>query len=315
MPQKDWVSKALKEHLISYRKHLWTDEQIKRIAKWAKFEPNKSVLDVGCGLGYLGYLFSPYFKQGSYQGIDISTKLLEDAEVNFSKMDLGIDYHFEEGDCYNLQFEDNSFDFVMCQTVLMHLEFPQKALDEMYRVLIPGGTMLCLEPDNSTSEVKENYCSVHEYTIDEKMLIKRVALHRIAGQKILKRGDWGLGTKLPELFYKSGLSEIDMKQNEKINFIVPPYDRAENQQWHDWAKNYEKSKKTTKLKLNKIHKEEFLAGGGSEYLYRKYRKMIKKYSNLSEKLIDAFKAEELFSCYGPHLLFACRGFKPHMKDK
>lgn len=310
MPKKDWSSKELKAHLVSYRKHLWSEEQIERIAKWAKFEPGKAVLDVGCGLGYLGFIFSSYFKGGSYQGIDISTKLLEDADENFSKMDLDIYYQFEEGDCYKLKYDDNSFDLVMCQTVLMHLEFPQKALNEMFRVLKPGGTMLCLEPDNSTSEIKESYSSVFEYTIAEKMILKRVALHRIAGQKILKRGDWGLGTKLPELFYKAGLNQIDMKQNEKINFMVPPYDRPENKQCHDWAKNYEKSKKAVNLKLNKTHKEEFLAGGGSEYLYRKYRNLLKKNSNLSKKNITAFINSELFICSGPHLLFACRGFKP-----
>jgi len=201
---------------------------------------------------------------------------------------------------------------VMCQTVLMHLEFPQKALNEMFRVLKPGGTMLCFEPDNSTSEVKENYSSVQEYTIEEKMLIKRVALHRIAGQKILKRGDWGLGTKLPELFYNAGLTDIDMKQNEKINFMVPPYDRPENQMWHNWAENYDKQNKSKFSRINKTHKEEFLAGGGSDYLYRKYRKMIKKYDYMSDKLLDAFRKRELFSCYGPHLLFACRGFKTEM---
>lgn len=46
------------------------------------------------------------------------------------------------GDVHALPFEDSSFDIVLCVEVLEHLHTPQKALDEMRRVLRPGGTLL-----------------------------------------------------------------------------------------------------------------------------------------------------------------------------
>ncbi len=46
------------------------------------------------------------------------------------------------GDAHTLTFKDNSFEFILCTEVLEHLHTPQKAIDEMKRVLKPGGTLI-----------------------------------------------------------------------------------------------------------------------------------------------------------------------------
>jgi SAM-dependent methyltransferase len=46
------------------------------------------------------------------------------------------------GDAQALGIGDATFDTVLCTEVLEHLTEPQKALDELYRVLCPGGTLL-----------------------------------------------------------------------------------------------------------------------------------------------------------------------------
>jgi SAM-dependent methyltransferase len=45
-------------------------------------------------------------------------------------------------DAHALALADASFDVVLCTEVLEHLREPQRAIDEMYRVLKPGGTLL-----------------------------------------------------------------------------------------------------------------------------------------------------------------------------
>ena len=47
---------------------------------------------------------------------------------------------------YDIPFEDNSFEIVLCLSVLEHLEDPKKALREMHRVLKPNGTILVSVP-------------------------------------------------------------------------------------------------------------------------------------------------------------------------
>jgi SAM-dependent methyltransferase len=46
------------------------------------------------------------------------------------------------GDAHSLPFEDNSFGHIICTEVLEHLHTPQKAVDEMYRVLKPEGSLI-----------------------------------------------------------------------------------------------------------------------------------------------------------------------------
>ncbi len=46
------------------------------------------------------------------------------------------------GDAQALGIRDASFDVVLCTEVLEHLPEPQRAIDEMYRVLVPGGQLL-----------------------------------------------------------------------------------------------------------------------------------------------------------------------------
>ena len=49
-------------------------------------------------------------------------------------------------DALNLPYQDNSVDAIYCEAVLEHLEDPQKAVLEMYRVLKPGGKAICITP-------------------------------------------------------------------------------------------------------------------------------------------------------------------------
>lgn len=47
-----------------------------------------------------------------------------------------IDFQY---DVHDMQFPSDSFDIVVCNAVLEHVPWPQKAVDELYRVLKPGG--------------------------------------------------------------------------------------------------------------------------------------------------------------------------------
>ena len=50
------------------------------------------------------------------------------------------------GSVYELPFEDESFETVLCMVVMEHLEYPPKAIAEMHRVLKPGGRILVSVP-------------------------------------------------------------------------------------------------------------------------------------------------------------------------
>jgi ubiquinone/menaquinone biosynthesis C-methylase UbiE len=101
-------------------------------------KPNQSVLDIGCGNGRLLNLF-----EGTpldYTGIDSSNELIKIARKNHG--DQGVFIH---GNALALPFEDNSFDVVFSIAVIHHIPskgFRKQFVDEAYRVLKPGGTMI-----------------------------------------------------------------------------------------------------------------------------------------------------------------------------
>jgi ubiquinone/menaquinone biosynthesis C-methylase UbiE len=70
-------------------------------------------------------------------GIDITSKAVELAKKRLQL--LGLNAEIFEADAENLPFKDNYFDFITSYGVLHHTPNTQKSIDEVYRVLKPGG--------------------------------------------------------------------------------------------------------------------------------------------------------------------------------
>jgi len=106
----------------------WIVEKIRRLA------PNtKSVLDVGCGAGFI----SNHLARAKYEvsAIDLSENSLAVAK---QKDETGtVNYIY--ADAYQLPFSNASFDCIVSTDFLEHVSEPQKVLKEIYRVLKPGG--------------------------------------------------------------------------------------------------------------------------------------------------------------------------------
>ena len=109
----------------------WRDKASKHIY-------GKRVLDLGSGTGAAFSVLSNY----EVIAIDPDEKMLE---LNkFSNKIIG--------SCENLPFPDNSFDSVYCAFVWRNLNNPIKGLNEVHRVLRPGGKFILLDmtrPKNS----------------------------------------------------------------------------------------------------------------------------------------------------------------------
>ena len=95
--------------------------------------PNFSVLDIGCSTGYLTKYYASQFNY--VIGIDIDENAIKYARTHNSGQNL----KYEIGDSLNLDFPDNSIDIVICTHIYEHVPDPKQMMNQIYRVLKPGG--------------------------------------------------------------------------------------------------------------------------------------------------------------------------------
>jgi SAM-dependent methyltransferase len=122
----------------------------------AQVAGGKRVLDAGCGLGY-GIEILRAAGAAEVFGVDLSAEAVEEAQRRIE--DAG---EVRQGDVRNLEFDDQSFDLVVCFETIEHVEEPQSALAEFRRVLRPGGVLLLSSP-NADAYPAGNEHHVREY--------------------------------------------------------------------------------------------------------------------------------------------------------
>ncbi|MGA2427700.1 MAG: methyltransferase domain-containing protein [Candidatus Acidiferrum sp.] len=104
--------------------------------------PQASVLEVAPGPGYFAIELA---KLGGYQviGLDISQTFVEIARANAAEARVKVD--FRRGNASSMPLPDATFDFLLCRAAFKNFTEPARALQEMHRVLKPGGQGLIID--------------------------------------------------------------------------------------------------------------------------------------------------------------------------
>ena len=130
------------------------------------------VLEIGCGLGTDGAQFAE--AGADYTGIDLTEAAVELARRRFELFDLP--GTFKTADAESLSFPDESFDLVYSHGVLHHTPDTGKAIQEIHRVLRPGGRAVVMLYHRGSYNYRVN-----------------ISVLRRAGAQLLK---WETGIKL-----------------------------------------------------------------------------------------------------------------------
>jgi SAM-dependent methyltransferase len=173
--------------------------------------PGHRLLDVACGTGVVARLAAPMVgASGKVAGIDLNAGMVEVAAQHAPT--AGPTVEWRQGDAESLPFEDSAFDFVLCQQGLQFMPDKTRALQEMHRVLAPGGLLaLCVWKSIEHSPCNMATAQSLKIHIGEraaKMLHAPFAL-----------GDADL---LHDLIEGAGFCDIEMRTAEITRRMLPP---------------------------------------------------------------------------------------------
>jgi ubiquinone/menaquinone biosynthesis C-methylase UbiE len=121
--------KDLKEHQVLAR----------RVAD--ELPAGAKVLEVAPGPGYFAIELAKLGRDVTC--LDISKTFVEIAQRNAAEAHVKVD--FQQGNASGMPFPDGSFDFLLCRAAFKNFSEPVRALQEMCRVLKPGGKALIID--------------------------------------------------------------------------------------------------------------------------------------------------------------------------
>jgi SAM-dependent methyltransferase len=104
----------------------------KNLGQQARAHLRGRLIDIGCGTKPYRPLFVPFVTE--HVGVDHEATFHDKSNIDLY------------GTAYEIPVPDGSFDSAVCTAVLEHLEEPERALRECYRVLKPGGVAVYSVP-------------------------------------------------------------------------------------------------------------------------------------------------------------------------
>ncbi|HSJ12114.1 MAG TPA: methyltransferase domain-containing protein [Gillisia sp.] len=128
--------------------------------------------------------------------------------LDYTTTDLNSPLADIKADICQLPFEDDSYDFILCNHVLEHIPDDTKAMRELYRVLKPGGTAILQIPQDLSRET----------TFEDNTITSQKERARIFGQydhvRVYGRDYFNklreIGFKVEEVDYSSTLTSVEI---------------------------------------------------------------------------------------------------------
>ncbi|MFY0543056.1 demethylmenaquinone methyltransferase [Brevibacillus sp. H7] len=130
-------------NVISFGSHIaWRNYTMKQM----NIRPGQSAIDVACGTcDWTISLAHAVGKEGRVVGLDFSQNMLDVGAYKVAKEGVGQTVQLVNGDAMKLPYEDNTFDYATIGFALRNVPDIQTVLNEMCRVVKPGGKVVSLE--------------------------------------------------------------------------------------------------------------------------------------------------------------------------
>lgn len=183
--------------------------------KWRRYVVNKAgdpegraTLDLATGTGDIAALMRASYPAATVVGGDFALNMLSEAKKRFGSS--GIHWHACDANC--LPFDDNTFDSVTFGYLLRNVDDTLRVLKEVYRVLIPGGRVVCL--DTTPPQKNITYPFVRFYFKYGIPIMGRLIADDEAAYAYLTGStmDFHSAEELADLFSEAGLVQVGYKK-------------------------------------------------------------------------------------------------------
>ncbi len=139
-----WDKWAVSMDREDWRNDFLRDAQ-RRVISLLNIRPDVHFLDIGCGTGWaVGQVAGLADHQGLFYGVDLSPKMIEKAKANFADEN---NIFFLQANVESIPLDSDFFDILICTNSFHHYPGPEKALDEIHRLLKSGGRVYILDPN------------------------------------------------------------------------------------------------------------------------------------------------------------------------
>ncbi|MCM3396624.1 demethylmenaquinone methyltransferase [Oceanobacillus profundus] len=194
--------------IISFQRHVaWRKDVMKRM----QVKKGSKALDVCCGTGDWSIsLAEAVAKEGTVIGLDFSKNMLSIAKKKQQELKLD-QLELVHGNAMELPFDDNTFDYVTIGFGLRNVPDYMTVLKEMYRVVKPGGKVLCLETSQPTLiGFRQGYYLYFRFIMP---LFGKLFAKSYKEYSWLQESakDFPGKTELKQMFLDAGFSHVEMK--------------------------------------------------------------------------------------------------------
>ncbi|ASJ53420.1 demethylmenaquinone methyltransferase [Brevibacillus formosus] len=196
-------------NVISFGSHIaWRNYTMKQM----NIQPGHTALDVACGTAdWTIALAKAVGKEGSVVGLDFSQNMLDVGAYKVANAGVGNNVKLVNADAMNLPYEDHTFDFVTIGFALRNVPDIQQVLNEMARVVKPGGKVVSLEVSKPPFIPYRKLFYLYFYKIlpfIAKLTVNKYEEYAWLPQSLTNFPD---SRELASMFQKAGLDPVQVK--------------------------------------------------------------------------------------------------------
>ena len=194
-----------------------TGNDLQRMVELSAPQPTERLLDIGTGGGHVARVFAPHVAE--VVATDLTPEILTHAAASFADHGLA-NISTAIADAEDLPFADASFQLVTCRIAPHHFPNPAAFVNEVARVLAPGGRFVLIDstvPEGAAGEFLNQFEALRDpshvrslQVTEWKALIAASGLHLQQAESFAKRHD------IDDWTTRSGMSAEDRQTLESM---------------------------------------------------------------------------------------------------